>query len=70
VDKECAVYSSKLNAANIHTNTFKLISCILVNLIAYESMEGPGLPFPTFYKMVREAALEEDILDVFFAIEA
>lgn len=70
VDNECTVYSAKLNSKTVHPKTFKLISCILVNLIKYESMEGPGLPFPLFYKMIRENELEQDVMDIFFAIEA
>jgi hypothetical protein len=70
VDKESAIYSAKLNNKIIHPNTFQLISCILIHVISYERMEGSGLPFPLFYKMVRENELEEEIMNIFFAIEA
>ena len=70
IDKDSAIYSGKLTAKRIHPNTFKLINCILVSIIAYEKMEGPGLPFPLFYKMIRESKLEEEIMDIFFVIQA
>lgn len=70
VDKDSAVYSSKLTSRRIHPNTFKLINCVLVSIIEFENLEGPGLPFPLFYKMIRECKLEEEIMEIFFVIQA
>lgn len=70
IDKDSAIYSSKLTIKRIHPNTFKLINCILVSIIQYENMEGPGLSFPLFYKMIRENKLEEEIMEIFFVIQA
>lgn len=70
VEGDSAVYSSKLTSKKVHPNTFKLLNCILVSIISYENMEGPGLPFPLFYKMIRENQLEEEIVEIFHVIQA
>ena len=69
-ENEGLVYVRKVNSKVIHRKTVALLTPILIQLLSEEHSGNSGVNFPMFYKMIRDADLEEQVEKVFDVISS
>ena len=72
-EAEGVIYAQKIDIRVLHSKTVALLTPILLQLIGLEhreGLEGSGVDFPLFYRLVREGGLEEYVERVFDVIES